>query len=632
MPLQHRPVNGLTDPNQIRRDRETVNNILTHQFDDSRVRTPAEVAAGVAPVNYAYPPYDINRYGAHPSASATLNTAAIQQAINASVIEGGRVTASILGTYTITAATTITLESGTEYTAFVMASSMFIDMPGVILKMADSISTDAASKAYNMFATNQVLQNVKFSHVIMDMNGANNPISPSRGSGTYAAANIAHIVASGTPGGIAARMDDVLIEDCWFINTPGVNCIVMAQSNSASVALGTRWTVRNCLFYNNGLDSIDHTSIFAWADDVVCDGNNFITPDALQTTKLGGITTYEVHGSNHRYVNNRVYGYYRAMFVAGNNTTPVLNTLIANNVFFTRYFGIVFFRETPGDLGNARTKICNNWFIFDSLDLGPTAPDQKSAILIGTVYAVTDIDIRTNCLYSTDTAVGTVFITITTSSTASQVFDNIVFANNTQRGGTFGTYITTTATNGIAYLELTDNTFHSLSDSAGFSTPIGIRITANQPVQVLKLEGNTCIDMRGGSAECDYGMLLQGTITNYLRGRNYSFGMVTSDYDDSSLTVTNRRGLYSTSTVASAATIAIPHDVDDVTITGTTNITSITAAGHAGHTVTLYFQGALTFTDGSNLVIAGNFVTSLDDTITLFCNGSSWYEKSRSVN
>jgi hypothetical protein len=51
-----------------------------------------------------------------------------------------------------------------------------------------------------------------------------------------------------------------------------------------------------------------------------------------------------------------------------------------------------------------------------------------------------------------------------------------------------------------------------------------------------------------------------------------------------------------------------------------------------GQMVTLVFAGALTFTDGSNLKLAGNFGTSADDTITLVCDGTNWYEVTRSAN
>jgi hypothetical protein len=85
-------------------------------------------------------------------------------------------------------------------------------------------------------------------------------------------------------------------------------------------------------------------------------------------------------------------------------------------------------------------------------------------------------------------------------------------------------------------------------------------------------------------------------------------------------------------TVASASTVTLPDDVSAALISGTTNITSITAAGNKGREVRLVFAGVLTFTDGSNLKLAGNFVTTADDTISLVCDGTNWYELARSVN
>jgi len=68
-------------------------------------------------------------------------------------------------------------------------------------------------------------------------------------------------------------------------------------------------------------------------------------------------------------------------------------------------------------------------------------------------------------------------------------------------------------------------------------------------------------------------------------------------------------------------------------VTGTTNITSITATNfQSGVVITLIFDGVLTFTDGNNLKLAGNFVTTADDTITLAYDGTNFYEMCRSVN
>lgn len=84
--------------------------------------------------------------------------------------------------------------------------------------------------------------------------------------------------------------------------------------------------------------------------------------------------------------------------------------------------------------------------------------------------------------------------------------------------------------------------------------------------------------------------------------------------------------------VASATALPVPTG-QVVTVTGTTTITSITSTGLvAGSRITLIFAGVLTLTDGSNLVLAGNFVTTADDTVTLVFNGTSFFETSRSVN
>lgn len=81
MTLQQLPVTGLDDINHRRRHRETTNQILTHQFDDSKVQTAAERLAGVTPVNFAYPPGDIRRYGTNTTPGTTDMTSAFTTAL-----------------------------------------------------------------------------------------------------------------------------------------------------------------------------------------------------------------------------------------------------------------------------------------------------------------------------------------------------------------------------------------------------------------------------------------------------------------------------------------------------------------------------------------------------------------------
>jgi len=90
-----------------------------------------------------------------------------------------------------------------------------------------------------------------------------------------------------------------------------------------------------------------------------------------------------------------------------------------------------------------------------------------------------------------------------------------------------------------------------------------------------------------------------------------------------------------TRTVAAAATLTVPkHYGEVVQVTGNTGITAITAGqDRIGDRLTLVFTGTPTVTDGSNLKLAGNFVATYDDSLTLIClDGTNWTETSRSTN
>lgn len=98
-----------------------------------------------------------------------------------------------------------------------------------------------------------------------------------------------------------------------------------------------------------------------------------------------------------------------------------------------------------------------------------------------------------------------------------------------------------------------------------------------------------------------------------------------------------RKGLHQgiTGVIASAATLDLSAlEAGSFIVNGTTNVTNATcAAKDAGKTIKLKFAGILTFTDGNNLALAGNFVTTAGDTIELHAFGDGvWTEMCRSVN
>lgn len=148
--------------------------------------------------------------------------------------------------------------------------------------------------------------------------------------------------------------------------------------------------------------------------------------------------------------------------------------------------------------------------------------------------------------------------------------------------------------------------------------------------------GNRCNDTQSTKTQA-YGIEEESAASN---DRNLFMGNNLRDNNDGSLIVSGTNSVAvnnitsASLDIASAATITLGPHSDYFNITGTTTITSVTAS-YAGRRVTLKFAGALTFTDGSNLILntaAGNFSTSADDTISLVCDGTNWYELARSAN
>jgi hypothetical protein len=146
----------------------------------------------------------------------------------------------------------------------------------------------------------------------------------------------------------------------------------------------------------------------------------------------------------------------------------------------------------------------------------------------------------------------------------------------------------------------------------------------------------------GGITVADGTVTLTNAATNYLvvaRGTGaVSVSTAATNWNDGS----GYARLYRLTTAGSVVTAAEDHRAGPLGafVPATSNAAqsvasaaaSIVATGHSGHVVTLIFAGILTVTDGSNLKLASSYTTTADDTLTLACDGVSWYEVARSVN
>lgn len=84
--------------------------------------------------------------------------------------------------------------------------------------------------------------------------------------------------------------------------------------------------------------------------------------------------------------------------------------------------------------------------------------------------------------------------------------------------------------------------------------------------------------------------------------------------------------------VPSAATLVLPNPNDEAfLVSGSATITAITPY-RPNRAVTLIFTGTATVTDGGNLKLFLDYSGGADRTLTLVCDGTNWYEQSRSTN
>jgi len=237
-----------------------------------------------------------------------------------------------------------------------------------------------------------------------------------------------------------------------------------------------------------------------------------------------------------------------------------------------------------------------------------------------------DVLIANNLIYGFD-------VGIRTSSNAASTFDYLIQGNKCREWRSGGIY--------AFPMNSTDNTETLISgnhvrSSVASGSSYGILAAKGATISGNKVRsGNTGIAVTGGGQKILGNDITGPTVavdtssgTGVYGGGNFYDGTLSLS-SDTVWTPMSGRG----AAIASASAITLPAQGDVFSITGTTNITAMTTgAGNAGRRVTLIFAGALTFTDGANLTLAGNFVTTADDTITLVCDGTNWIEVSRSVN
>lgn len=342
---------------------------------------------------------NVQDYGAKGD-GLTDDTLAIQAAIDA-----GAPIYFPPGTYLLTLKQTITLEGGVTKCCLVGKTGMKLQGAGwgkSILKLKDGESTDASPQYFNIIAANIVLDNVFIDGLRFNINGQNNPISPNRGSGTWAHYNCAAFIVSGSVAtvGVDARITNSKITNCWIENSPGVTCIGLAQTNSAGSTLGYNIEIAGNVFYNNGLDTDDHSSVYMYAENVDVHDNTFYASSMSSGTQ-GPRVAAELHGARNNFHHNDIYNYYQGVFVAENLTNLSYAMNVSDNTFVCSTYGVMLFNEGGGSLGLEKITINNNniWITNDFHVVG----QQKIAVGLIASYGAREIIVSNNYINTSDT-------------------------------------------------------------------------------------------------------------------------------------------------------------------------------------------------------------------------------------
>jgi len=434
-------------------------------------------------------------------------------------------------------------------TAMVMKSGMHIVANhGGMIKISDNYSTNGAPLEMAMFSTVSHISNVTFEGVTMDMNGANNLMSPSRPT-TYNQFNHAAIFVNG-PTGIA---DYVTIDSCTFQNTAGV-CFVVCQLVAAGTTptLGHTWKITNSLFINGGSDTNDHTSVFAWGEDILCSGCTFWEDNPPHTTgKTGGATCYEIHGARARFVNNYCYNYTLGLYVSPNFTNITQDVIVAGNHFNTSDYGVLIWRWVTGGVNYLEIDdvlIDGNTFYFSSYTY-TGQPSYRAAIayqgqIASTQATVNNIKITNNVAMNTGTLLSQ-FVHWDTSTTASQVSANVSITDNIVLNFNDGIYVITNSVGPMGFLNIARNQIIGLSPDATANPAHGIYLNGDPagPFKTTIIEGNAFIDERG-SPLMGYGIYLHSgsVFTDLSIGSNTYKGMANANCFNAGATITRMIG------------------------------------------------------------------------------------------
>lgn len=423
------------------------------------------------------------------------------------------------GVFMLSLSQNITLEGGPTVCC-IKGKCVFrgAGMGRTVFKIKDGESTDESPKYFNLIAINTLVDGLLLEDITFDLNGQNNKISPNRDNLVYNYFNCAALMVSGSVStvGVDARLVNSKILRCEVINSPGVTCISLGQSNAnwqgggMGSTLGNNVEIAGCRFYNNGIDANDHSSVYMWCNGVWVHHCTFDNP-TMSSGVRGPLAAAELHGSANRFTDNTVNNYLWGVYVAGNYTSVSRGQYVLNNEFFVAQKAVVVFNETPTEPGMADVKIVGNnvWLTQDFPHADGSA--KRCLDLVPSHGEVDGLLVSGNTLFTTDTY-GAVAIKVGALA-QNKAMRNILLSTNLIKG--FGTPIQFGVVGGgiLEDLKISDNLMGDIRQN---------ETTAGNTIAIYGVGSNGSVDISNnksvGASVSDprYGIFLDSGVMSNL--------------------------------------------------------------------------------------------------------------------
>lgn len=294
-------------------------------------------------------------------------------------------------------------------------------------------------------------------------------------------------------------------------------------------------------------------------------------------------------------------------------------------------YNITVIGNTIENTGNAGVSVLN------SAPTGTPIYGSNVSIVGNTIRDAESIGINLRYYKGATISDNTIYTTGTEVIYLNGCEDVTITGNNGQDAGANGIFIAADDNNRI---KIADNDFRNVGKLGGGTSGVGILAFGGSQIDVRdnRIWGdnvNTVYGIFIGSGDQTTWTLIGNYTSDVQYGVRYKnstdalLQLLDNNFNGSVLASFNEPPLRA---VASAATLTLPSGQRFIRITGTTNITTINTNGWTGQIATLIFDGVLTVTRGSNVQISSNFNTTLNDTLTICCDGNNWFEIARSVN